>query len=43
MLDRHDLGVLRRRGSCDRYQGLSGGVGDQMKVKISGCKCHWID
>ena len=35
MLDRRHIGVVRRRRARDRNQGLAGGVGNQMEMKIS--------
>ena len=40
VLDRHDLGVLRRRRPRHRNQRLSGGIGDQMQMKIAGRRRH---
>ena len=35
MLDRHDLGVLRRGRPRDRDQRLAGRIGDQMQMEIT--------
>src|SRR6185503_9113501 len=34
MLDRRDVRILRSDGARDRNQGLTGGVGDEVQVKI---------
>ena len=36
MLDRRDIGVLRRGGARDRDQSFTGGVGNQMEMEIAG-------
>ena len=44
VLDRRDIGVLRRRRARDRDQRLAGRVGDQMQMEVVAC-CDeaWID
>src|SRR5262245_44844458 len=38
VFDRRYIGVLRRGGSGNRYQGFAGGVGNQMKMEITGLR-----
>jgi hypothetical protein len=40
---RDDVGILRGRSASDSNQRLSGGIGDQVQMKVAGRGRHWID